>query len=92
MRKLYKSDNDKILAGVIGGVGEYTDIDPTVLRLAYIILAIMTVVGPAVIGYIIAVLVIPKRPHHFTKEAEYTETKKDHHHENHEHKHEEKKD
>lgn len=92
MRKLYKSDNDKILAGVIGGVGEYTDIDPTVLRLAYIILAIMTVVGPAVIGYIIAVLVIPKRQNHFTKEAEYTETKKENSHQNHEHKHEEKKD
>ncbi len=89
MRKLYKSDNDKILAGVIGGVGEYTDIDPTVLRLAFIILAIMTVVGPAVIGYIIAVLVIPGRPHHQAKEAEYTETKKEHHNE---HKHEEKKD
>ncbi len=90
MRKLYKSDNDKILAGVIGGVGEYTDIDPTVLRLAFIILAIMTVVGPAVIGYIIAVLVIPGRPHHQAKDAEYSETKKEHHHDNHEHKHEEK--
>jgi phage shock protein C len=89
MRKLYKSDNDKILAGVIGGVGEYTDIDPTVLRLAYIILAIMTAVAPAVIGYIIAVLVIPGRPHHQAKDAEYTETKKEHHNE---HKHEEKKD
>lgn len=77
MRKLYKSDNDKILAGVIGGVGEYTDIDPTVLRLAFIILAIMTAVAPAVIGYIIAVLVIPGRPHHQAKEASYTETKKD---------------
>lgn len=88
MRKLYKSDNDKILAGVIGGVGEYTDIDPTVLRLVYIVLTIMTGIAPAIIGYIIAVLVIPKRPHHHAKDAEYTEAKKEHH----EHKHEEKKD
>lgn len=89
MRKLYKSDTDKILAGVIGGVGEYTDIDPTVLRLVYIVLTIMTGIVPAIIGYIIAVLVIPRRPHHQTKEAEYTETKKEHHNE---HKQEEKKD
>ena len=89
MRKLYKSDTDKIFAGVIGGVGEYVDIDPTVLRLFYIILTVMTAVVPAILGYIIAVLVIPKRPHHYTKEAEYSETKKEHHHE---HRHEENKD
>ncbi len=87
MRKLYKSDKDRILAGVIGGVGEYTDIDPTVLRLVFIVLAIMTGIVPAIIGYIVAVLVIPKNPHNHTKEAEYTETKKEHH----EHRHEEKK-
>lgn len=75
MRKLYKSNNDKILAGVIGGVGEYTDIDPTVLRLVFIVLSILTGFIPAIIGYIIAVLVIPKRPLHQAKEATYTETK-----------------
>lgn len=89
MRKLYKSETDKIFAGVIGGIGEYVDIDPTVLRLFYIILTVMTAVVPAILGYIIAVLVIPKRPHNYTKDAEYTETKKEHHNE---HKHEEKKD
>ena len=77
MRKLYKSDKDKILAGVIGGVGEYTDIDPTVLRLVYIVLAVMTGIVPAIIGYIIAVLVIPKHPPIQAKEATYTEAKKD---------------
>ena len=74
MRKLYKSDTDKILAGVIGGVGEYTDIDPTVLRLVFIVLAIMTGIVPAIIGYIVAVLVIPKNPHTKVHHAEYTES------------------
>ena len=81
MRKLYKSDTDKIFAGVIGGIGEYVDIDPTVLRLVYILLTVMTAVLPAIIGYIVAALIIPKRPSSQAKEAEYTETKKEHHHE-----------
>ncbi len=63
MKKLYKSDTDKVFAGVIGGIGEYFDLDPTILRLAYILLAVMTAVVPAIIGYIIAVLVVPKKPH-----------------------------
>lgn len=61
-KKLYKSDN-KIFTGVIGGIGEYFDIDPTILRLAYILLAVLTALVPAIIGYIIASLVVPKRPH-----------------------------
>ncbi|KND48199.1 MAG: hypothetical protein AB201_01215 [Parcubacteria bacterium C7867-006] len=77
MRKLYKSKDDKILAGVIGGIGEYVDIDPTVLRLVFIVLAIMTGVVPAILGYIVATIIIPKHPEAKAKEAEYTETKKE---------------
>lgn len=77
MRKLYKSEHDRILAGVIGGVGEYTDIDPTVLRLVYIVLAVMTGIFPCIIAYIIAVLIIPKHRGHKATEAHYTETKKE---------------
>lgn len=77
MRKLYKSNNDAILAGVIGGVGEYTNIDPTVLRLVYIVLAVMTGIFPCIMAYGIAVLIIPKQPLVKTTEAHYTETKKE---------------
>lgn len=63
MKKLYKSNTDKVFAGVIGGIGEYFDIDPTILRLAYILLAVLTALVPAIIGYIIASLVVPKKPH-----------------------------
>jgi len=62
MKKLYKSNTDKVFAGVLGGVGEYFDIDPTLLRLAYILVTILTGVGPAIIAYIIAALVVPKKP------------------------------
>ncbi len=70
MKRLYKSSEDKIFAGVIGGIGEYFDIDPTILRLAYILLAVLTALVPAIIGYIIASLVVPKKPHHHTHHTE----------------------
>lgn len=62
IKKLYKSDTDKVFTGVIGGIGEYIDIDPTVLRLVFIILSVMTGIFPAILGYIIATLIVPKQP------------------------------
>jgi phage shock protein C len=81
-KRLYKSSENKVVAGVIGGLGEYYDIDPTILRLGFIVLAIFTNLIPAVIGYIVAMLIVPKKPeiHHI------------HHTVKHEHKHEEKKE
>lgn len=76
MKKIYKSDTNKIFSGVIGGIGEYLDIDPTILRLVYILVAIMTGVFPAIIGYIVASLIVPKKPHTpHTEHSEKTETK-----------------
>lgn len=72
-KRLYKSKDDKIFAGVLGGIGEYFDVDPTILRLLYILIAVMTALFPAIIGYVIAALVVPNRPevHH----AHHTEPK-----------------
>jgi phage shock protein C len=69
MKKLYKSDTDKVISGVIGGLGEYTDIDPTLLRLAYILVAIVTALIPSLIVYIIASVIVPHKPHHIVHEA-----------------------
>ena len=60
MKKLYKS-KDKIVTGVIGGIGDYFKVDPTVLRLAFVLLVIFTGLFPGVFFYIIAALVVPKR-------------------------------
>jgi phage shock protein C len=76
-KRLYKSKEDKIIAGVIGGLGEYFDIDPTILRLLYILIAIVTGLIPAVLGYIIAVLVVPNHPHsHTIHHVPHTEPEK----------------
>ena len=55
-RKLYRSNNNKMLCGVCGGLGEYLNIDPTIVRLIW---AIFICSGPGIIAYFIAALVIP---------------------------------
>lgn len=63
MKKLYKNEHDEVLTGVIGGIGEYFSIDPTVLRIAFVVLVLITGVFPGIIAYIIAYFIIPERPH-----------------------------
>ena len=58
-KKLYRSNTDKILAGVCGGIAEYLAVDSTVVRLLAV-LSVFTSVG--IIAYIIAALVIPLPP------------------------------
>ncbi len=62
MRKLYRSEKDKWIAGVLGGLGEYLSIDPTILRIAFIIFSIASGVLPGIVGYVLAIIVIPKPP------------------------------
>ena len=59
-KKLYKSNVDKKIDGVCGGVGEYFDIDPTLVRLAWVFVTLFA--GAGLIAYIIAALVIPRKP------------------------------
>lgn len=58
-KKLYRSNTDKILGGVCGGVAEYLEIDSTIVRLLWV-LACFTSVG--VIGYIVALVIMPLPP------------------------------
>jgi phage shock protein C len=51
-----------MIAGVLGGVGEYLRIDPVVVRLVYLILTLFSHVIPALIVYLIAALIIPIYP------------------------------
>ena len=61
MKKLYRSKTNKIFAGIIGGVGEYFDIDPTLLRVLWLLIVLSTGVIPGLIAYIIAVFIVPKK-------------------------------
>ncbi len=59
-KKLYRSRTNKKLFGVCGGLAEYFDIDPTVLRLILVLAIICAGVG--LVAYLIAALIIPVNP------------------------------
>lgn len=61
MKKLYRSSTNKVAAGILGGLGEYWDIDPVVLRLAFVFLILITGLVPGVLAYVIALVIVPKR-------------------------------
>jgi phage shock protein C len=60
-RKLYRSRSDRMLAGVAGGIAEYSNIDPTLARVLFILIAFVTG-GAALLAYPILWLVIPESP------------------------------
>lgn len=59
--KLYRSHESKMVAGVLGGLGEYFSVDPTLLRLAFVALVLWTN-GPFIVAYIVMAIVVPYRP------------------------------
>ena len=59
-KRLYKSNHEKMLDGVCGGIAEYFDLDPTLVRLAWVVFCAMG--GCGILAYIIAAIVIPRNP------------------------------
>lgn len=59
-KRLYKVENDKKLLGVCAGLAEYLNIDPTVVRIAWVIFTLISC-GTAVLIYIICGLVFPEK-------------------------------
>lgn len=57
-KRLYRSSTNYMICGVCGGIGEYFNIDPTLVRLAWVIFSFMG--GFGILAYIIASIIIPK--------------------------------
>ena len=57
-KRLYRSANDRKLAGVCGGIAEYLNMDPTVIRILWAIVSLFAFVG--VIAFIVCALIIPE--------------------------------
>lgn len=57
-KRLYKSRTNRVLCGVCGGLGEYFNIDPTIIRLLFVLLG-CTMTG--LVAYLIAAIIIPER-------------------------------
>lgn len=58
-KKLKRSSSDKVLAGVCGGIGEYFNVDPVIVRILWVLVAFMPG-GPGLIAYIVCALIIPE--------------------------------
>ena len=59
--RLYRSPDDRMLAGVAGGVAEMLDIDPSLVRIVWVLLTVLTG-GLALLVYIVMAIVVPERP------------------------------
>ncbi len=60
MRRLYRSRSDRKIAGVCGGIGEFMNMDPTIIRLSVVVLGLATGVLPFLIGYLLAWWLVPE--------------------------------
>lgn len=62
-KKLTRSREHRVLAGVMGGLGEFFGVDPVLLRLGYLILTVFTGFIPGIVGYALAIVIVPEAPH-----------------------------
>lgn len=62
MKKLYRSNTNKIFTGLLGGIGEYFVIDPVFIRLVFLVLVIFTAVFPGLLVYILGSFMVPLTP------------------------------
>lgn len=63
-RPLRRSTHNRMIAGICGGLGEYFGIDPTLVRVMYVIGSLISVAFPGILIYLILWLVIPEREYY----------------------------
>jgi len=59
-KRIYRSETDKKIAGVCGGFAEYFDLDPTIIRVIWLLFLLIG--GTGLLAYIICWIVIPSKP------------------------------
>ena len=60
VRRLYRARHDRMIGGVCGGLGVYLGIDPTIVRLLFVLFAFAG--GPGIVAYLIMLIVVPEEP------------------------------
>ena len=60
-KRLYRSKRERMLCGVCGGIAEYFNVDPTLIRLAAVLVALFSI-GSGLLAYFIAAVIIPDHP------------------------------
>ena len=64
-KKLYRSVKDKMVGGVLAGIGEYFAVDPNIIRLAFVVLLLITGIIPGIIAYIVFYFIMPENTDEF---------------------------
>ena len=59
-KKLFRSKSDRILSGVCAGIGDYVDVDPTIVRLLWVVFTFSSW-GVGILLYILAAIIIPEK-------------------------------
>ncbi|MCT4787327.1 PspC domain-containing protein [Exiguobacterium aestuarii] len=67
-RKLYKDENNKMIAGVCSGLGNYLGVDVTIMRVLFVAMALLG--GPGLLIYIVLAIIMKKPPSEYEAEQE----------------------
>ena len=62
IKKLYRSKKNRVFLGVCGGIGEYANIDPVVIRVFWVVLTLFTGLVIGILAYFLCAIVIPENP------------------------------
>lgn len=63
-KRLYRSVDDRMITGVCGGIAKYFNVDPTLIRLLFVIFAFAG--GPGILAYIVLAIIMPEEPAGYT--------------------------
>jgi phage shock protein C len=61
MKRLYKSEKDKKVSGVLAGIAEYYGVDPSIARVGFVFLTVITAVIPCIIAYFVVAMIMPTK-------------------------------
>jgi phage shock protein C len=59
-KRLFRSNSNRVFAGIFGGIGKYFNVDPVILRVVWVLIVVFSAFFPGVLVYIFATFIIPK--------------------------------
>lgn len=75
MKRLYKSRKNKVVDGVCGGIAEYFDVDPVLVRIIFVLFFFFG--GSALIAYIVGMIIMPRAPYELAPDNETRDEKQE---------------
>ena len=60
MKQLRRSNKERMIAGVCGGIAEYFGLDPSIVRVVYVVISVLSVAFPGILFYILMWIIVPQ--------------------------------